>query len=343
MQNKLFIVIVLVFVGCAPAKWKETLGDTGNSSLGAPVDSPSSPIAASETFQQDYTANKVDILIVNDNSASMDPEQQKMSARFASFVSELRGIDYRIAMTTTDLDSAKYNQDGRILTWLGTKTDVLIPVTYDAENVFRRSVARPETIGCQGRHSCPSGNEQPLRAIERAIDHRADANANLFRPGVDFVAVVLSDEDEMSNAPSRATTADDVVAHFRAAFGPDARFAVHGLVIEPGDTKCLAAQAAQPASNGEAYYGTRVAALTSLTGGTLNSICDDDYGADLASISSEVRKLVSTFELHATPRAGSVTVNFTPAFKTTWTLEANKLIFNPAPPAGTKFTVNYRY
>jgi hypothetical protein len=350
MENKLSVVIfasligliATVVVGCAPAKWKELSGDFPNTTSGSPVSAPSGQ-TATEHFVQDEAANKVDILIINDNSASMDPEQRKMSERFASFVSELRGIDYRIAMTTTDIESPKWNQGGRILPWIDSSTRVLTPLTADADTKFRKTVARSETIGCQSRNDCPSGNEQPLRALELAMDQYTTANKDFFRPGVDLVAVVLSDEDEMSDAPAKATRATDVVSHFAQVFGKTKRFAVHGLIIEPGDAACKRVQAAQVASNGSASYGRRVAELASLTGGTVNSICDGDYAKDLQSISSEVRKLVSTFELHDAPREGSITVTFNPAFVSKWTTEGSKIIFDPAPPAGTEIEITYKY
>lgn len=347
-SSPLFITVVGIIAtagfGCAPAKWTELnrAAPNSDSTSGSPVSAPSGQTAV-ESFLQDGAANKVDILIINDNSASMDPEQRKMSARFASFVSELKGIDYRIAMTTTDIESRKWNQGGRIMPWFGTTARVLTPSTVGADQKFQKSIERAETIDCQERNDCPSGNEQPLRALELAMDQHASANKDLFRPGVDFVTVILSDEDEMSDAPAKATHAADVVSHFSAIFGTTKRFAVHSLVIVPGDIACKTAQAAQIESGGAAYYGTRATELSLLTGGTVHSICDVDYAKDLQSISSEVRKLVSTFELRNAPKKDSVQVSFTPAFKTNWLLNDNKIVFDHAPPAGTTIEVTYRY
>lgn len=332
--------------GCAPAKWSEANGNSGsNSTSGSPDPGARAPSAktANEVFTQEANANQVDILIVNDNSASMDEEQTKMANRFTSFVSDLKGIDYRIAMTTTDIETAKWRQDGRIMAWSGTTAKVLTPSTSDAEGKFQKSIRRAETIGCVDRGDCPSPNEQPLRAIELAVDQAKTANKDLFRDGVDFVVVVLSDEDEMSTGPANATTAAHVAQHFKDVFGTTKRLAVHGLVVEPGDDKCLALQRAQGPEGSKSAYATHVASLASLTGGSVHSICDYDYAKDLAAISTSVRKLISSFELKDTPRSGSVNVTLTPAFKTTWSIENNSLVFNPAPPAGTKIEVSYLY
>lgn len=327
---------------CAPAKWAEQNVD-GNSGQQLPGGGGQAGKPAADTFVQDSNANKVDILIINDNSASMDEEQQKMSTRFNSFVSDLKGLDYRIAMTTTDIDSPKYGLSGRIVTWADTAAKVLTPSTPNAEAKFKKTIVRTETIGCTLRDDCPSKDEQPLKAIELAVDQSKTANKEFFREGVDFVAVVLSDEDELSTAPSNATTAAYVVDHFKNLFGDTKRFAVHGLIVVPNDKVCLRAQSLQGPEGSKAAYGTRVASLAGLTKGSVNSICDADYAKDLASISSEVRKLVSSFELRGTPVTDSVRVALTPTFQTTWTTEGNRLIFTPAPPAGTKIEVTYSY
>ena len=106
---------------CGPAKWSEASAPDGNGGLVNPKPEPTPPISqapkVTQRFEQDQNANKVDILIVNDNSASMDAEQKKMGTRFGSFVSAFNGIDYQIAMTTTDLDSTKWAQSGKIMTW----------------------------------------------------------------------------------------------------------------------------------------------------------------------------------------------------------------------------------
>ena len=332
-------------IGCAPARWAEQSANgannqSGGGSGGGPVTSPKK---TTEEFQQDANANKVDILIVNDNSASMDEEQQKMSMRFTSFVSDLKGLDYRIAMTTTDLDSPKYNLGGRIVAWSGTTAKVLTPLTADADLKFKNTIKRAETIGCAKRNDCPSKNEQPLRAIELAVDQATTANKELFRDGVDFVAVVLSDEDELSNAPVGATTAAHVIQHFKTAFNETKRLEVHGLVVMPGDDACLQLQSHQGPVGSKSSYATRVADLSVLTKGSLHSICDADYAKDLSAISTQVRKLVSSFELKETPSPNSLSVVLTPTYKTKWTSESNRLIFNPAPPAGTKIEVTYSF
>lgn len=337
------LAFAVLTAACGNARWAEHVGDN-NSASGVPGSEVKPAIF--ESFEQNEAANKVDILIVNDNSASMDDEQKKMSIRFANFVSALKGIDYRIAMTTTDIDSARWGQHGRVLPWSSDKKELILsPSTSNASAKFKQTVQRSETIGCMSvddGYYCPSSDEQPLKAITLAIDERAGANKDLFRDKVDFVAVVLSDEDELSTAPANATRAEDVIAHFEKAFKGSKRLAVHGIVVKPGDTACLKAQASQ-GKGAKSAYATRVSDLAKLTNGSLNSICDSDYSKSLSSISSQVRKLVSSFDLEHAPKAGTVKVNLIPAPSEalTWTVEGSRLIFNTPPAAGTRIEVSY--
>lgn len=345
-------LVTFTFVtSCAPAKWTENPGSSPNSNSGnpdpinpAPRPSATPAVKAIERFEQDQNANKVDILIVNDNSSSMEEEQKKMAERFGSFVGAIRTIDYRIAMTTTDLQSAKWNQNGRIMEWTGTGSKILTPFTPNAEGAFRATVKRNETIGCRqrsGGRDCPSGNEEPLRATLLAIDQRATANKDLFRAGVDFVLIVLSDEDELSDGPVTATKPLEVTEGFEAAFGRTKRFAAHGIIVQPGDQACKTEQEKQIKEPGGAFFGTHVAELATMTNGTTSSICAPDYAKNLSAIGDQVRKLVSSFELQQEPVAGSVEVALTPDEKIPFTVEGKRVIFSRPPAAGTRVEVSY--
>ncbi|MES2966148.1 MAG: hypothetical protein V4760_19875 [Bdellovibrionota bacterium] len=346
-------LVTISLFSCAPAKWMENPGAGGNTGSGAPdpINPAPRPSAtpvqgpkAIERFEQDQNANKIDILIVNDDSSSMEEEQKKMAERFGSFVSALSTIDYRIAMTTTDLQTPKWNQNGRIMEWSGTGTKVLTPKTPNAEGAFRSTIKRNETIGCRQRSSgkdCPSGNEEPLRATLLAIDQRANANKDLFRVGVDFVVVVLSDEDELSDGPVTATKPIEVTEGFEAAFGVSKRLAVHGIIVKPGDVACKAEQEKQIKEPGGAFYGQHVSELAALTNGTTGSICATDYAKNLSAISDQVRKLVSSFDLQKEPLEGSVEVNLTPNDTIAFHVEGKRVIFARPPNAGTRVEISY--
>lgn len=298
-----------------------------------------------ESFAQDSNAGKVDILVITDNSASMDQEQRKMGERFDSFISAISDLDWQIGITTTDLSGARspFSTNGQLLTLTGSQAKILTPQFANADTLFRKTVQREETIDCYNKpKGCPTADEEPLRASMLAMDQRFTANVGFFRDGVDFVLVVLSDEDELSDGKNpNATRPQDVVNRFKAYFSDTKRFMAHGIIVLPNDNRCRADQRRQSRSGLAGDYGLAVDALAKLTGGRTYSICASDYGKNLASISQDVRKLVSSFELGAEPQPGSVQVFVTPNVPLSWRIEGKLLIFNSPPPAGARVEVRY--
>lgn len=328
-----------LFTACAPTQFGSTPA-VPNSSTQIIDPPPVTVKKLNESFLQGNSGNQLDILIVNDNSISMDPEQRKLGARFSSFVSSIADIDYHIGMTTTDLDSPNFNQGGRLLTWTGTTETVLTPNTPNASQVFLNSVIRQETLNCDGTvANCPSGNEQPLLATIAAVGQRFTANAGFFRDKAPLIVVVLSDEDELSTASSSATSSAEVMNAVTASFGVTKTFVFFGIVVKPGDASCLAAQKAQ--DNGTASFGTRAAELAMATGGKTISICENDFAKPLAGLSRSMRKLVTTFALKKAPKHGKLSVQLTPKKDIAYTVEGNKLVFDAPPPIGTRIDVSY--
>lgn len=177
-----------------------------------------------------------------------------------------------------------------------------------------------------------------------AIDLRSAENFGFFRDTVDLAIVVLSDEDELSDGKSPSSTRPiDVINAFKVAFQESKKMMAHGIIVQPGDKKCLKAQRDESPVNPTGSYGTMVSSLAKSTGGRTYSICASDYGTNLSSISQDVRKLVSSFELGAEPKPGTVvTVSLWPAAPLlTWKIEGRLVVFSSPPPAGTRIEVRY--
>jgi hypothetical protein len=282
----------------------------------------------------------------------MDQLQIKMSQKFQGLTNSLKDIDYHIGVTTTDLDSPKYNQNGRLLKWNGTNSNVLTPQTPNADSVFTSTIQRKETIGCNLlAYQCPSGNEQPELATIHAIQQDTTANAGFFRDSVDLAVIILSNEDELSNGKTVtglngkklvATKPQALIDAFQAQYHGSKKLVVHAIVIQPGDSQCLAEQRALSSVPGNAYYAVSTTNLVNLTGGSTFSICAPDYTQSLQTISSQVRKLISSFTLQAMPVASSVQVSLAPAVPgLTWQVDGNKVVFSAPPPAGTNIQITY--
>ncbi len=290
-----------------------------------------------ERFNQDAGGNKVDILVISDDSYSMEADQKKLGAKFSSFVSALSSIDWHVGVTTTDLDSDNALK-GRLDEFLPGQ-QVLLNSTPNAQKLFEKTVVRK----CNGM-TCGSSNEQALGATVAAVNQAATVNQGFFRDNVDFAVLIITDEDEMSNGRSnRAVRPEAVVEVVKRAWGDKKKFSAYGIIIKPDDEKCLNEQTGTklPRVNASASYGRYVDNLAKLTGGATYSICAKDYGPPLKEISNKIRKLVHSFQLQSEPKPGSLQVQLSPAQEIGYHMEGKNLVFDEAPAPSTQINVSY--
>lgn len=292
-----------------------------------------------EIFQQVATGGKVDILFIIDNSPSMDKEQKKLSEKLKAFIPGIKNLDWQMGFTTTDVSNGKYGLKGSLLELAGHPGKTVLDNSYaDADQVFLKTVRRPEMNGCF--IGCPSSDEQPLKASILSMQKHLTENANFYRSDADLVIIVLSDEDELSTGPSKATKPQAVVDSFHAIFGFEKQLSVYGIIIEPGDQACYDDQ--KSANFQDAWFGTHVKELARITKGFTGSICADDYTTHLQNISNSVRLLSDFFVLKKSPAPGTVSVQLSPVQNIRWKIEDNKLMFETAPVEGTVIQVTYK-
>jgi hypothetical protein len=175
---------------------------------------------------------QTDLLVVVDDSNSMDAEQENLRQNLADFIAALAESpvpnDFRIAVTTTDVhnthgmspaypywvppfDSYGYEvpfpQGALVAVDPGALTDPALrgKLVYDQADGFGGARILSPTqeatfeanvlVGVLG-----SDKEEPLRAVELALTDRiADgANAGFLRPGARLGIIVLTDEDDCS-------------------------------------------------------------------------------------------------------------------------------------------------
>src|SRR4051812_4792872 len=90
-----------LWTGCAQVNFEESQKDACKGFGQACIVEPNG--STNYDYTETVSKPKVDILFVDDNSKSMAPEQQKMSERFSTFIQSLAGVDWQIAITTTDI------------------------------------------------------------------------------------------------------------------------------------------------------------------------------------------------------------------------------------------------
>jgi len=308
-----------------------------------PLPPESSGVTKTDTFMfnDDRPMAQVDVLFVIDNSGSMADEQQRLAQRLASFVGTLSTVDWKIGITTTDVSNGPFGLKGALVNFVGTSSRSLNRDTVNYGQAFLNTVTAngtPTGCGNSTAPSCPSGDEQPLAAINLAIGLRNSGNSGFFRADADLATIVLSDEDEHSDGSmtKSPTTPQQVVNTVKAAWGNEKAFTGYGIIIEPGDSAC------KDISRGN--YGTFVTELAQITGGTTGSICDEDYSTALQSIGQRVKQVATYVKLTERPTPGTVHVRLTPDDpRISWTLRdtERKVQLSDTPKRGTRVDVTY--
>lgn len=233
---------------------------------------------------------KWDILFVIDNSGSMRYEQQSMANRTRNFLQILQGLDWQIAVTTTDPSHSTLG-DGRLIPLSGLSGRYVLDSTMEmteAQSVLSQTLQRRET---------GSGSEQGIRSTYRAVERLAESSVHrqLFRSGAHFAVILISDEDESAN--NVANDPQNLLGLINLTFDGQKNFLFNSIITVPGDTACK--------NTHGATYGNRYKTLTELTRGIMGSVCETDYAGQVSGIADQIRNMARTFTLSCLPVAGS--------------------------------------
>ncbi|MEI7972822.1 MAG: hypothetical protein WCH11_00485 [Bdellovibrio sp.] len=224
----------IIYVGCAPVKFSADV-DCGAFG-GECVRVDGRAVGKPQTFSMN--GGKVDVIVINDNSASMSPYQEKLADRLESLLAVLDGTraDYRLAITTTDISSKigaspmnpprRINQNGELqdgrLVSFSNGLKFLTPKDTDRLRMFREAIKRNETDECDRflRSSgnldwnsagviehCVSGDERGLFAAQLVLKNNP---AGVIRnDSVKVVFVIITNEDVRSGSYAKVDQASD--------------------------------------------------------------------------------------------------------------------------------------
>ncbi len=272
------LVPVLLLVGCA--------SDYGISRL-----------ERSDTFTQ-QPATELDILLVVDNSCSMEPYQNELSRNFDAFLSFFRegDVDYHIGVLTTSVLEVEagygctQNQIDRIPAAGELVSDVVITAdTSDADALFSQIVS----VG-----TCGSANEMGLEAAAIALD--GGVVDGFLRDDAFLSLIFVSDEEDYSPNP-----VNDYMNHFRSIKGPrnTESFNASAIVLTDPD-ECTRAQL-----NAGGTLGTRYIDVATQGQGILGNICDDSFERVVTDLSLASSRLSDRFYLSEYPDTATLVVN----------------------------------
>lgn len=332
-----FVGIVVGFlIACSPTKFgkNQDMNNICDSSVvNCVVENESTMIT--QSFK--VGAGKVDILFINDNSASMSKNQINMANRFSGFIHNLdkKNIDYRIAIATTDfsLNSADYlisfkNGQKFITMTEGNRVDL-----------FNQSIVRNETVSCedliiamfntygilfqsnsfykeQYKIKCPSSDTRGIYVGNIIISEnnhefmRSDANLNIILISNDNVRQGKEMEDR-----DKASTFIEMMRNKI----PNKNWSFNSIVVK--DEACKQMQTLHNAKHqivmnqqgaailggiGIEYINLSNSVTTDIDNnprprGQVLDICQNDYTQNFTSISTQISEDARIFTMRCTP------------------------------------------
>ncbi len=217
--------------------------------------------------EQEVGVSKIDILFVVDNSGSMYVEQVKLAEAFYNLLDGLllNKLDYRIAITTTDVVSSVNKrkalnglpagalQDGNFISFPdGNK--FLDKNSANIQRQFGQTIRRQETLDCEASNfevaKCPSSDERGIMAANLALRK----NTDFFRAGSHVAFVFLTDEDVRGNAlknpknrpelqPEYGDYPESLITSVFEGLGASHTMSSHAIIVEEVlDPSCLSKQ-----------------------------------------------------------------------------------------------------
>ncbi|MDG0816932.1 hypothetical protein [Bdellovibrio svalbardensis] len=311
--------------------------------------------------------NKLDIILVLDDSNSMLTDNQKLAAKLSNFVTTLQNnanLDWQACVTVT----RALPVGGGNTAW-GASLYWQTSATYSPNLgvVLKKGQANlpaifANTINYIGAGWAGTDDERGIKAAYHHVyngDYHYSNVSGCYRDGAAIAYIIISDEDERSIAGDASQKyyanelqpleADDQPANFvsyvKNTFGNDKRFTVNSIIVKPGDTACMTAQDNAVDAQGKkskSHYGTKYNELSYLTGGGIGSICDADFSTNLNLFIDKITDSLSSIPLECTP-VGEVSVTITPTVGViSASVQGMNLVFDKPVPAGRNIDVQYK-
>ncbi|MEZ4741089.1 MAG: hypothetical protein R3B45_01345 [Bdellovibrionota bacterium] len=280
--------------------------------------------AVTKDYKEEFAQESqgiLDLLIVVDNSGSMEEEQQNLATKLKPLISYIDNSFWQIGVVTTDgndpcLRSLIKKGDG------------------DIEASFSNAIK----AGTSGDY-IEKGILAATRALGFDISDSPYKNCSTqwIRANSSIAVLIVSDEDNCSNGRECSTDPwsnynylSDKLSKIRV-LGNNAR--VYGLFAVP-KTSC------STADNVANIYND----LVNTTHGIAGSICDADYSETLMQISKDVATILkSQFILQSKPDDGTLKVYINDTLLTTgYHITDTTLTFDVPPASGSSISVMYK-
>ncbi|MFN8791734.1 MAG: hypothetical protein ACK5Y2_09815 [Bdellovibrionales bacterium] len=303
--------------------------------------------------------NRLDILLIVDDSNSMLADNQKLAARMADFVSTLQNwqIDWQMCVTVTRALTINNNPAwGASVIWSNYTPAADTPAWVLRPNA-NISTIFANTINNIGAGWVGTDDERGLKAAYWHVyngDVRYANHSKCYRADAALAMIIVSDEDVRSVGGDAARQYyaneykplenDDLPAtlqkQVRDVFGMNKRFTFNSIIVKPNDTAC---QQSQDAGGAKSHFGLKYNEMSTLTGGGIGSICDVNYSTNLNLFANSIQSSLSSVPLECMPVNGAMEVVVSPVVNgLTTSLQGANLIFTPGLPAGRNLSLKYK-
>jgi hypothetical protein len=256
-----------------------------------------------DVFQQ-LEASQVDVLLVVDNSCSMQPYQNELADNFDNFLTYFQegDVDYQLGVVTTAVSSSAQTSgcsaadvaaipEGGKLVGDADGPTIITPATPNGEEVFAEIV----DVGI-----CGTGFEMGLESAYRALTPPFVNNYNggFLREDAYLSVIFVSDEQDAS-----PMGVNEYTNSFRGVKGQRDREVYNASAIVVTDIEeCDAGQRQAGAE------GTRYVDVARQSGGVIGSICAEDFSSIVSDLSLASSRLTDTFYLSRLPDVGTMRV-----------------------------------
>ncbi len=302
----------------------------------------SSKVDRTDRFTQ-QDGQKVDVLFVVDNTASMVEEQPRLISALPAFVDAAlsKGVDLHVAVTTTGIAAVSDACPGGAR---GGEAGRLFPVDNSSPRLLTQATPN---LAARLQQNANVGQcaqiEQGFEAMRRALsdplvrstdDPRTalpnDGNAGFLRDEAALAVVFVGDEDDHS--PDAVDTYLRFVRELKGASQPNRAVL---FAIAPTENSCSTA-----GGTGNRYFEA-----ATRTGGEVMDICSADYAPVLRNVANKAFGPQDRFPLSAIPDGTGFTVRINGAVVGSgWSYDAgtNSIVFSPMPPAAARIEISYR-
>jgi hypothetical protein len=353
------VSLILTITNCSKVKFA--------GSEATPVPASPTPTPPTQQGTRDVTKtvvvqspnNKLDIMLIIDDSNSMLPENQKLASKMADFVTTLQNssVDWQMCVTVTRaLTVNNAPAWGASIQWSNYTPAPGVPAWVLKSNA-NLSTIFTNTINNIGAGWADTDDERGIKSAWWHLyngDVRYANNSGCYRTDAALAVILLSDEDERSIGGDKAVQFypneykilenDDLpsalVTQVHDIFGMTKRFTFNSIIVKPADSTCLTAQ---DGGGAKSHYGTKYNEMSTLTGGGLGSICDANYSTNLNLFADTIQDSLESIPLECTPYNNAIEVTVTPAVPNLVSeIKGASVVFTPVIPAGRTVTLKYK-